>query len=194
MFRLIAITGGIGSGKSIVSKVLSTIGYPVYDTDTQAKRIMDTDPELRTRLAETFGADVLLPSSINRPLLSQIVFSDPEKLALLNSIVHGAVRADLTEWADAQRTAGRERAFVETAILYQSHLDRMVSEVWDVTAPRELRIQRVERRNGLPRTQIEARIDSQDSFVPASPHPRVHTIINDGLSPILPRIEQLLES
>lgn len=188
---LTAITGGIGSGKSVVSRILRILGHPVYDTDAEAKQLMDTDQEIRTRLAERFGAEILLPGSIDRPTLSRIVFASPEALADLNAIVHAAVRADIEAWA-ASLPASTPRPFVETAILYESRLDRMVTSVWDVTAPIPLRIERVMARNGLTAGQVQARIDAQSAHIPHTLHPDTHTIVNDNLTPLLPQIQALL--
>ena len=82
--------------------------------------------------------------------------------------------------------------FVETAILYQSHLDKMVDEVWEVHAPEELRVNRVMLRNGLDREKVMARIDAQKSYNPARRHAVVHEIVNDGSVPVLPQVEKLL--
>ncbi len=118
------------------------------------------------------------------------MFSDPDSLDRLNSITHAAVRADLNRWASGHCRHGI--AFVETAILYQSGIDKMVGRVWEVTAPRDIRISRISIRNGWTTGEITARIDIQDSFIATDPHPRVDVIVNDGSSPILPRIENLI--
>ena len=116
------------------------------------------------------------------------MFEDKEKLAILNSIVHGAVREHFASWAENQPGTV---CFVETAILYQSGMDTMVDEVWTVDAPLDLRIERVMKRNGLTREAVMSRITTQDSYTPATPHPLVRLIINDADTPLLPRIEQL---
>lgn len=188
---LTAITGGIGSGKSIVSKILAAMGYPVYDCDSQAKLLMDQDDQIKKALCSEIHADcVRTDGSINRERLSEIVFGDAGALCRLNAIVHAAVRLDLKRWCGANIGSGR--LFVETAILYQSGLDVMVDDVWSVDAPAELRIERVMARNSFSRQQVEARIASQDSYVPTILHPRVFSIINDGCIPLLPQIENLL--
>lgn len=127
--------------------------------------------------------------SIDRRRLGEIVFSDAEALARLNSIVHAAVREDLALWA--ARRPGK-LLFVETAILYQSGLDAMVDEVWDVEAPPELRLERVMARNGLDAEAVKARIEAQDSYRPARIHPQTTVIVNDGCVPLLPQLEKLL--
>lgn len=188
--HLIAVTGGIGAGKSVVSKMLRAMGYPVYDCDTRAKELMDSSPEIKAAIAARISPEVIgSDQSIDQPLLASIVFAEPEKLAALNSIVHNAVIADLDAWARDLRLA-----FVETAILYQSGLDRMVDQVWQVEAPRQIRIERVMHRNCISESQVMARINSQDDFRPSRLHPVIHTLDNDGFRPLLPRIESLLSA
>ncbi len=185
---LIAITGGIGSGKSVVAKILLAMGYPVYDCDSKAKSIMDCSEEIKTFISEKICSDAIRnDSSIDRTVLAEAVFGSPEKLASLNSIVHEAVRCDLSRWS-----ASKDTAFVETAILYQSGLDRMVDCVWEVVAPKEIRIERVIARSNLTARQVEDRIKSQDSYVIENSHPATMFIDNDGFIPVLPRVLELL--
>lgn len=189
--RIIAITGGIGSGKSIVSRVVEAMGYHVYDCDSQAKRLMDESDRIKQDITRRIGESCVKSGRIDRAELAGIVFGCEEKLATLNSIVHGAVREHLAMWA-ATLEGRATICFVETAILYQSGLDAMVDEVWEVTAPTELRVERVMKRNGLTAGQVKARIDSQDSFQATSPHHCVHLIVNDDDRAVLPQIERLL--
>lgn len=189
--RVIAVTGGIGSGKSVVCRVLSAIGHEVYDCDSQAKRLMDESPEIKAALQRRIHPDVVTDGIIDRRLLSSIVFNDSDKLAMLNSIVHAAVRSDIAHWIDSHE--GEGMLFIETAILYQSGLDKMVDEVWEVTAPDSVRIERVMRRNGLAESEVRARIDSQ-AFEPAEPHKVVRAIVNDGCQSLLEQIHSLVGS
>lgn len=187
--RLIAITGGIGSGKSVISDILRAMGHKVYDCDTRAKALMDTDESIKDDLINLISIDAVRNDrTIDRKLLSEIVFNDPDALSRLNSIVHKAVRADLRRWRD---TSSDKTVWVETAILYASRLDREVDEVWEVTAPTELRVQRVMKRNSMSREQVLARISSQ-STTAAQLHPLTKTIVNDGVEPVLPQILSLL--
>lgn len=187
--RLIAITGGIGSGKSVISDILRAMGHKVYDCDTRAKALMDTDESIKNDLIDLISIDAVRNDrTIDRKLLSEIVFNDPDALSRLNSIVHKAVRADLRRWRD---TSSDKTVWVETAILYASRLDREVDEVWEVTAPTELRVQRVMKRNSMSREQVLARISSQ-STTAAQLHPLTKAIVNDGVEPVLPQILSLL--
>ncbi len=170
--------------------MLRCMGYSVFDCDTEARRLMDADNTIKARLAAEIAAEVVEEGTINRQRLSAIVFADAAKLAILNSIVHGAVRADLARW----RASSLESVlFVETAILYQSGLNNDVDAEWCVTAPESIRIQRVMARNGLSREAVEARIASQAYTPPAdSVRPPLDLIVNDGVTAVLPRVLQLL--
>lgn len=183
MKRLTAITGGIGSGKSVVSRILEAKGWPVYDCDARAKAIMDSDAAIHRRLTAEIHPLAVVDGVIDRRLIASVVFADPEALGRLNAIVHRAVTADLLAWA-----AERPVAFVETAILYESGLRAHVTDVWEVTAPAELRIERVMARSGLERSEVERRMAAQAA--PSLPDHRV--IVNDGRSPLLPQVERLL--
>lgn len=188
---VIAITGGIGSGKSVVSRILAAMGYPVYDCDSRAKALMDADKVIKRRLVEEISETTVdAEGVIDRRELSRIVFADALMLERLNAIVHAAVRADLLVWTES---LGERLSFVETAILYQSGLNRIVDEEWEVTAPTDIRIARVMKRNSCTRAQVEARIASQAYDIPENePRPRRTVVVNDGITPLLPRIVSLL--
>ena len=185
---IIAINGGIGSGKSVVSRIVTAMGYPVYDCDARARQLMDSSDEIKAAISADIHRACIKDGLIDRAMLASIVFEDKEKLAILNSIVHGAVREHFASWAENQPGTV---CFVETAILYQSGMDTMVDEVWTVDAPLDLRIERVMKRNGLSREVVMSRMTSQDFYTPANPLTLVRLIINDADTPLLPRIEQL---
>ena len=189
--RLIAITGGIGAGKSVVSRVLRCMGYPVLDCDTLARELMDADAAIKARLKAEIAPDVVDDSGvIVRPRLAAIVFADAARLAALNAIVHSSVREAIARWKDD--TPG-PLAFVETAILFQSRLNRDVDAEWRVEAPEAIRIGRVMKRNGLSAEEVKARIDSQQ-YTPNENEvrPTLTVIANDGRNAILPQIIQAL--
>lgn len=189
MTPLIAITGGIGAGKSVVSRVLMAMGYPVYDCDSRAKAIMDSSPDIHAALISRIHPEAVAPDgTINRSLISEIVFNDSAALERLNTIVHTAVVNDVRDWQQKQNSTSL--AFVETAILYKCELWKLVSEVWEVQAPMELRVRRVMSRNSLSREQVLRRINSQP---PATHRVQVRYILNDDCSPVLPRINELLK-
>lgn len=169
------------------------MGHLVYDCDSRAKQLMDNDPSIARAIAERISPDAVGPDlRIDRKALSHIVFNDPAKLEILNSIVHRHVRSDIERWTTIN--ADKTQLWIETAILYESSIDKMVQSVWLVTAPLERRISRVMRRNGCSRREVEERIEAQ-SRTTHTPHPCIHHIVNDGGStPLLPQIEHLLST
>lgn len=156
---LIGITGGIGSGKSTICRALAAAGYPVYDTDTEAKRIIVEDEEVRAKMIALFGPDIYDEDVYFTDRVAEQVFADPAKLAALNAIVHPAVVADVKRWSKPE---GRERdLFVESAILYTSGLAELCDKVVWVDAPEEVRIARTIKRDGTNINKVRARIRAQ---------------------------------
>ena len=187
MVKLIAITGGIGCGKSIVSQILKEFGFQVYDCDCNAKYLMDNSPTIKDCLKSTFGNDIIIDGTINRVKLANIVFNNKEKLVKLNNIVHSSVKEDLISWK--LENSQKKLLFVETAILYQSGLDSIVDEVWEVNAPLEIRIERVMKRNNISRQDVLSRIESQKYEILAQAD---YIITNDDKVAILPQLVTIL--
>jgi dephospho-CoA kinase len=195
MSRLIAITGGIGSGKSVVSQLLRIIGYTVYDCDERAKWVMTHDNQLRKELCELFGPDTYLPSSdnewaLNKPYLASRIFSNAEALAKMNACVHPAVARDMKMMQEAET---KDRFFFESAILYESGFDRLSTpdEVWTVSAPLELRIARGMQRDNATREKILNRIDSQMSQEEKERRAD-HVILNDEYHSLIAQVRKLI--
>lgn len=167
------------------------MGYPVYDCDSRAKALMDNSNDIKTAIAAQISTAAIVNGGIDRTVLSEIVFADPAALATLNTIVHAAVREDLSRWVtehDRYLTL-----FVETAILFQSHLNEDVDAEWRVEAPEGLRIERIMSRNHCTAAQAGARIAAQTYTPPPDAHkPPVSNIINDNLTPLLPQVLHFL--
>ena len=190
--KLIAISGGIGSGKSVIAGIVQVMGYPVYDCDSRAKALMTLDDELRKQLIAAFGQATYLPNGqLNREHLSKVAFTDDEALARLNSLVHPATLNDIHRWAHQQAKDGASVAFVETAILRTSGLNHVVDNVWHVTAPVDVRVKRVMTRSGLTAQQVLDRIAAQQAEELIDNNDKI--IINDGLSAILPQVIELIK-
>ncbi|WP_372752241.1 dephospho-CoA kinase [Labilibaculum sp.] len=156
----IGLTGGIGSGKSIVAKAFGIIGVPVYVSDVEAKRLMNSDPEVRRLLISRFGSEIYdAHSNLKRKLLAEIVFNDRNSLLDINAIVHPAVRSDFNKWCE--QFAHLPYVIQESAILFDSDLYRSFDQVITVSADQELRIQRVLARDASTREQIIGRMRNQ---------------------------------
>lgn len=189
--KLIAIAGGIGSGKSTVSRILVSLGLRVYDCDSRAKLLMDSDSEILRRLTEEISPAVVVDGVINRQLLASIVFADEDKLQRLNKIVHSSVIADIHRWAD--RHADEPLLFVETAILLESGLHLHMDEVWLVEASEQTRLSRACARDGVTEEAIRARMARQlPVTADALGGIPLKVIDNDGSAALLPQVLQLI--
>lgn len=191
MTPLIAITGGIGSGKSAICRCLAAWGYNVYDCDARAKALMDRDREIHRRLCGEISADVVKEGVIDRQRLASIVFYDPAMLAALNGIVHHRVIEDLRLWRERH---SRERLlFVESAILLESNLHCEVDRVWLVDAREETCLRRASRRDSSSPEKIRARMANQRRVTPGDITVPLDMIDNDGCAPVIPQLRRLLQ-
>lgn len=189
--RLFAISGGIGSGKSVVAHMLQVMGYQVYDCDSRAKSLMTESQDVRCQLIEAFGNETFLADgTLNRQHLSTVAFADEQSLKQLNAIVHPATARDMRLWADSRAAEGDQAAFVETALLRTAGIDRMVDGVWHVTAPEVVRIRRVMTRSGLTAEQVRDRMAAQIAEEQITDGEQV--IVNDDVTAIMPQVLRLL--
>ena len=154
----IGITGGIGSGKTTVAKVFEVLGIPVYYADDAAKKLMNTDEKLKEKIQLQFGNDVYKDGRLDRKYLSEIVFKNPEKLQLLNALVHPATLKDAERWMQNQSTA---YSLKEAALIFESGAQEQLDYVIGVTAPAPLRIQRTMHRDNITREEVILRMDKQ---------------------------------
>ncbi|MGG9972638.1 dephospho-CoA kinase [Ferruginibacter sp. SUN002] len=154
----VGLTGGIGSGKSTVAKIFETLGVPVYYADDAGKRLMNKDEVLKQQIKDKFGNESYSNGQLNRKHLASIVFNDPEKLTLLNSLVHPVTIADAEKWMQQQKTP---YALKEAAIIFESgsqvHLDKVIG----IYTPTPLRIQRVMQRDNISADEVKARMNKQ---------------------------------
>jgi dephospho-CoA kinase len=156
----IGITGGIGSGKTTVCKLFELLGVPVYYADERAKVITTENQKLKKEIIAVFGPNSYLgDGSYNRPYISGIVFKDSSKLALLNSIIHPAVRLDGNEWQE--KHSKYPYTLKEAALLFESGSNQDLDKIIFVAAPESMRIQRVIARDHLSETEIRQRIQKQ---------------------------------
>lgn len=187
----IGITGGIGSGKSVISRILKIMHYPVYDSDYWAKFLMNNDKTIYKALTDKFGPETYSSEGINRPFLAQLIFNNKENLTFVNSIVHPAVGNHFLQWAEEQQSS---IVFIESAILFSSGLNKIIDKTIYVDAPQEIRLQRAILRDNATTEAISARIKNQingDEFA------RTHSdyiINNDNTSLLIPQIISILQN
>ena len=159
--KIVGITGGIGGGKSTLSKLLLAEGFQVYNTDMEARRLQNESPVIRNNLIELFGTEVYDGAELNRKYLANIVFNSPELLQQLNAIVHPVVKKDFLKWSE--QFSAESYVFMECAILFEGGFNSLVDKIILVTASEEVRIARVVKRDMLTVDQVKARIRNQMS-------------------------------
>ncbi len=187
---LVGITGGIGSGKSIVSKICRIKGFPVYDCDSRAKILMHSSKSIKEKLIEIVGEQVIMSNgSINTTILADKIFSNSIIRNKVNFVVHNAVRSDIEKWIEQQKT---EIIFIESAILHTSHLDEFVDSIWYVDASEEERIRRVEIRNNISKEEIKKRISSQKNEMDNLPIEKLKIINNNGQKSLVEQINHFI--
>lgn len=160
---IIGLTGGIGSGKSTIARGLRAMGYMVYDTDSEAKRLIVEDRHVRQEIEDLLGKDVYEDGVYQTSVVARRVFTDMHLLRQLNAIVHPAVKADILRWQAAHDKEGKQLLFVECAILYQAGFHTLCDKVVAITAPEEIRIQRTIARDHTSAERVRARMRAQDA-------------------------------
>lgn len=155
---VIGLTGGIGSGKSTVAHMFRDLGIPVYDSDNEAKRLMVSSPELKKAIMHLLGEEAYLDGKLNRGYIAEKVFGDPGTLQRLNSLVHPAVRLDFDRWVSAQTAP---YVIQETALIFESGTENLYDRVILTTAPVQLRVDRVTKRDGSAKKEVMQRIKNQ---------------------------------
>lgn len=186
----VGITGGIGSGKSTVCRLFARRGVAVYDSDSEAKRLMTESVELRRRIAGRFGAEAYAADGgLNRSWLAARVFTDPQALADLNAMVHPAVMADFAAWAERQ---SGDYVVLESAILFEAGLEHAVDRTVAVLAPLELRLERTCRRDGCDREAVRRRMAAQmdDDTLCARADYTVVNIREEDLEPTVAELDR----
>lgn len=158
MTKIIGLTGGIGSGKTMVAKYIESLGIPVYIADDQAKILMST-PEIIKAISNEFGTHIVDNEMLNRKKLAQLVFNNPDKLKKLNSIVHPQVKRHFDEWLKKHKNA--PLVVKEAAILFESGGDKYCDAIITVTSSIETRVQRIMERDKTDRESILQRIHNQ---------------------------------
>jgi len=185
---LVGITGGIGSGKSTIATELIRRGFPVYNTDSEAKRIIIHNPAVRSQIETLFGSEVFDGDIYRTAKVAELVFANPDLLHKLNSIVHPAVKFNLQHWQK-----DKELCFVESALLFESGLDALCNTIAIIDAPEDIRIARTVARDHCTTEQVRARIRSQHIQLPSANDKQHITLINDGAVPVSDLVDTLLQ-
>lgn len=182
---LLGLTGGIGSGKTLVCSLLERLGIPVYYADAAAKRLMNQDPVLAGAIIRLLGEEAYHGTSLNRGFVADAVFGDPDLLAQLNALVHPAVRKDFSIWVEHQERV--PYVVEEAAILFESGAHRFLDGSVLVYAPEELRIRRVMERDGVEELSVRKRMmhqmNEEEKMKLAD-----HIIYNDDRQMLLPQV------
>ena len=185
----IGITGGIGSGKSVVAHLMQLAGMKTYDTDSQAKRIMNTDREIRRKLTDLVGTDLYKKGYLDTPQLAGYMFGHPERIEKVNAIVHPKVREDFKRWSES--FAPTDIVGIESAILLEAGFRKEVDRLLMVYAPIETRISRAMQRDNATKEDIVKRIKAQmadeEKLLQAD-----YVIVNDGIKPLISQVLQFM--
>jgi dephospho-CoA kinase len=192
MTRVIGLTGGIGSGKSTVSKYLAELGAAIIDADKVGHEAFQPGTEAWREVVATFGRDILTPQGeIDRKKLGAIVFDNPAALAQLNGIMHPKMGDMMKAQIDEYRRQGVAVVVLEAAILIEANWTPLVDEVWVTTAPESVVLERLKKQRGLAEEQTLARIRSQLSSEERLKHADV-VITNEGnLEEVKARVKEL---
>ena len=160
---IVGLTGGIGSGKSTVAKILLELGFPVYNSDKRAKLLMNNDSILKNNIASIFGENSYINGVLNTNFISNIVFSDPDKIVQLNSLVHPSVSKDFDKWL--KLNISHNIIFKEAAILIESGAYLKMDKIILIESRNDLKIERILKRDSTDFDSVKKRMDSQSSDI-----------------------------
>jgi dephospho-CoA kinase len=162
MKKVIGITGGIGSGKTVVSKVFASMGIPVYDSDNQAKFLVNSDQDLQSKIISLLGEGSFVNGIYNTAYVSGKIFSNPDLLSSLNGLIHPAVQKHFGIWKETQTS---DLVIKETALLFQTELWKKVDYKILVLVPQSVQIERVKKRDPQRNlSQIQSILDRQGDY------------------------------
>jgi dephospho-CoA kinase len=188
--KKIGITGGIGSGKSTVSKVFSLLNVPIYNADNQAKYLLNNDADVIQKVKQVFGNDIYNNQELDRKKMAAQVFEQPFLLQQLNEIVHPAVFHDFDKWCAAHQQY--HYILKEAALIFETILHQKLDKIMMVSSPENLRIERVMKRDSITKEQVLARIKNQMSEEEKL-NRADYIIYNDEQQMVIPQVVQLHE-
>jgi dephospho-CoA kinase len=185
----VAITGGIGSGKSLVCQVFKTLGIPIFDADAVSNQLVEHDAALKTAIIELFGKEAYKNNIYNRKYIASIVFSQAEMLQALNALIHPKAIEAAKQWFEKQQSP---YAIKEAAILFESNAEKDIDIIIGVTAPEQVRIERVMQRTGYSKEEVIKRMQQQ---MPEDEKMKKcnYIIHNDNVTALIPQVLQIHE-
>lgn len=188
---LIGITGGIGSGKSTVSQIISHLGYKVYDSDARAHEIINENKLIKDKLIESFGSDIYQDSKFNKKYVSKLIFNDESAKTKINSIVHPEVINDFKNWVKENKI--EKFLFKESALLFESSSYKDLDKTVYIYCDKDIRIERIKIRDPhRTRNEIEKIINNQISSDEANKLTD-YNLVNDEKKLLLPKVVKLLD-
>lgn len=187
----LGVTGGIGSGKSVVCNLLRLYGIPVFDADREAKNLNDSSSVIREKLIGCFGPDLYRNDRLDRKMLAELIFNNEENLRMANAIIHPELARAFGEWA-AERN-GHPLVAIDAALLFEAGFQSMLDRTVTVVAPLETRIERVVKRDNLSPDQITARANCQLSDERKA-ELADFVILNDGRHSLLEQVDEILRT
>ncbi|NBX28790.1 MAG: dephospho-CoA kinase [Chitinophagia bacterium] len=185
----VAITGGIGSGKSLVCQVFKTLGIPIFNADAVSNQLVEHDTGLKASIIKLFGKEAYINNNYNRKYIAHIVFSQAEKLKALNELIHPKAIEAAKQWFEKQQTP---YAIKEAAILFESKAEQDIDIIIGVTAPEQIRIERVMQRIGCSKDEVIKRMQQQ---MPEDEKMKKcnYIIHNDNVTALIPQVLQIHE-
>lgn len=183
--HIVGLTGGIGSGKSLVAKIFIHLGIAVFNADKESGRILDEDMQVRMQLMEWFGPDIYINGKPDRPKIAGIIFNNPVMLTRMNALIHPRVMDSFIKWS----TINQDQSYVihEAAILFETGLYKQMNASILVTAPENIRIGRVMARDNANEESVRQRMQNQwpDEQKAALAD---YILLNDGITPLIPGV------
>jgi dephospho-CoA kinase len=185
----VAITGGIGSGKSLVCQVFKTLGIPIFNSDAVSNQLVEHDTGVKASIIKLFGKEAYINNNYNRKYIAHIVFNQAEKLKALNELIHPKAIEAAKQWFEKQQTP---YAIKEAAILFESKAEQDIDIIIGVTAPEQIRIERVMQRIGCSKNEVIKRMQQQ---MPQEEKMKKcnYIIHNDNVTALIPQVLQIHE-
>jgi len=185
----IGITGGIGSGKSVVSELMKIMYIPVYNADDASKNILKTNRFIQEELKKLLGEDIFFNGELNKVKMASLIFNDPDLLSKTNAIIHPIVFNDFNLWSNSQHS---DMVACESALIFESGMNRFLDYTITVSAPMKTRIERVKLRDNTSERQIMNRIKNQ---LPDEEKIRLSDfiLVNDNQQAVIPQLYKILD-